>query len=86
VPGVYYVQFDGYAHPTVMRASDLERVDAVPQPASAGWRSPMLMHLPTIPAMASSGTDMGQSIGDGITGNTVGNQWLPKTAQDALRW
>ena len=30
VPGVYYVQFDGYAHPAVMRASDLERLAAVP--------------------------------------------------------
>jgi len=30
MPGMYYIQFDGYATPKLIRARELERVDVVP--------------------------------------------------------
>ena len=30
MPGTYYIQFERYGSPKLMRARDLERVDAVP--------------------------------------------------------
>jgi hypothetical protein len=30
VPDMYYVKFDGYDHPQLMHAADLERVDDAP--------------------------------------------------------
>jgi hypothetical protein len=32
VPNMYYVQFDGYAYPTLMHAAGLERVEEAPPP------------------------------------------------------
>jgi hypothetical protein len=32
VPDMCFVQFDGYDHPTLMHAADLERVEDVPPP------------------------------------------------------
>jgi hypothetical protein len=31
VPNMYYVQFDGYDHPTLMHAAGLERIEDAPE-------------------------------------------------------